>query len=268
MSSSLAGKTALITGANQGIGLHIAISLAREGVALILFNRTVGKLDGLTKAVPDANVHEEHVDIGDREAVEAAVERTARKYDSVDILVNNAGIALGAPKNFWEQDLGAIHSILGTNINGLVNVTHAIMKKFLIPQNRGTILDISSTTALEAPPPGFGEVIYHSTKSFMEAFTNALRNETIGTNIRVLALRPGFVRTNFHFQRVGRHEQAFEGVFEGTDELRAEDVAEAAMWQLKAPERISVKALDIVPSSQRALSAVDRGWVNRQEGER
>lgn len=100
----------------------------------------------------------------------------------------------------------------------------------------------------------------------MEAFTNALRNETIGMNIRVLALRPGFVRTNFHFQRVGRDEKAFEGVFEGTDELGPEDVAEAAMWQLKAPERISVKALDIVPSSQRALSAVDRGWVGRQEG--
>ena len=99
----------------------------------------------------------------------------------------------------------------------------------------------------------------------MEAFTNALRNETIGTNIRVLALRPGFVRTNFHFQRVGRDDKAFEGVFEGTDELGPEDVAEAAMWQLKSPERISVKALDIVPSSQRALSAVDRGWVGRHE---
>ncbi|KAI9706584.1 MAG: hypothetical protein M1836_003591 [Candelina mexicana] len=139
------------------------------------------------------------------------------------------------------------------------------MKKFLIPQNRGTILNISSTTALEAPPPEFREVIYYSIKSFMKAFTNALRNETIGKNIRVLALHPGFVRTKFHFQRVGREEKAFEGVFEDTDELGLEDVAEAAMWQLKAPERISVKALDIAPSSQRALSVVDRAWVGRQE---
>ncbi len=188
MSSTLAGKTALITGANQGIGLHIAIALAREGVTLILFNRTAGKLDALTKAVPDAKLHEECVDITDSEAVSAAVERVTGRGASVDILVNNAGIALGrysrswyakeeecgwvlmlwalldigAPKSFWKQDLGDIHKILGTNVNGTVNVTHAIMEKFLIPQNKGTILNISSTTALEAPPPGFGEVNYTS----------------------------------------------------------------------------------------------------------
>lgn len=99
----------------------------------------------------------------------------------------------------------------------------------------------------------------------MEAFTNALRNETLGTNIRVLALRPGFVRTNFHYQRVGRNEDAFKAVFEGTEELSAEDVAEAALWQLKAPERISVKALDIVPSAQRSLHDVDREWAGRSK---
>ena len=99
----------------------------------------------------------------------------------------------------------------------------------------------------------------------MEAFTNALRNETLGTNIRVLALRPGFVRTNFHYQRVGRDEEAFNAIFEGTEELGAEDVAEAAIWQLKAPERISVKALDIVPSAQRSLHDVDRGWAGRSK---
>lgn len=98
----------------------------------------------------------------------------------------------------------------------------------------------------------------------MEGFTNALRNETMGTHIRVLALRPGFVRTNFHFQRVGQDEDAFNGVFEGTAELGPEDIAEAALWQLKAPERISVKALDIVPSAQRSLSNVDREWAKRE----
>lgn len=108
-------------------------------------------------------------------------------------------------------------------------------------------------------------MIYHSTKAWLEGFTNALRNEVMGTHIRVLALRPGFVRTNFHFQRVGQDEEAFNGVFEGTSELGPEDIAEAALWQLKAPERISVKALDIVPSAQRSLSNVDREWAKRQE---
>ena len=93
MSSSFKGKTALITGANQGIGLHIAILLAREGANLVLLNRTVGKLDALIAAVPEAKVREEKLDISDADAVTKAVE--GLDVESVDVLINNAGIALG-----------------------------------------------------------------------------------------------------------------------------------------------------------------------------
>lgn len=93
MSSSFQGRTALITGANQGIGLRIAILLGREGANLILFNRTVGKLDALTAAVPNAKVREEKVDVSDVDAVTKAVDRLG--VESVDVLINNAGIALG-----------------------------------------------------------------------------------------------------------------------------------------------------------------------------
>lgn len=93
MSSSFNGRIALITGANQGIGLQIAILLTREGANLILFNRSVGKLDALTAAAPDAKVREERVDIGDVDAVTTAVEGLG--VERVDVLINNAGIALG-----------------------------------------------------------------------------------------------------------------------------------------------------------------------------
>lgn len=159
--------------------------------------------------------------------------------------------------------MNVLQQILSTNINGTINVNHAILKHFIILQKSGTILNISSTTALETPPPGLGEVIYHSTKKFLEGFTNAVRNETIETNIRVLALRPGFVRTNFHFQRMNRDEKTFNEVFDGTEELNPQDAADYGVWMLKAPERVSVKAVDIVPRAQRCLNAVDRGWVER-----
>jgi len=162
MSTPLTGQVALITGANQGIGLHIAIALAREGVSLILFNRTAHKLSALTTAVPSATYHEEQVDITDADQVTAAVISAAHKFERIDILINNAGIALGAPHSLWEQDLGAIQKVLGTNVLGTVNVTHAVMRRFLIPQKRGTVLNVSSTTALEAPPVGFGEVSCHA----------------------------------------------------------------------------------------------------------
>lgn len=78
----------------------------------------------------------------------------------------------------------------------------------------GTILNITSITGLEVPPfPG--EAVYHANKACQEAFTNALRNELSGTDIRVLALRPGVVATNFHSLRVGHDKKMYDAFIEG-----------------------------------------------------
>ncbi|KAK6082635.1 NADP-dependent L-serine/L-allo-threonine dehydrogenase ydfG [Seiridium cupressi] len=126
----------------------------------------------------------------------------------------------------------------------------------------GTILNITSTTALEAPPfPG--ETVYHANKTLQEAFTNALRNELNETNIRVLALRPGVVATHFHTQRVGFDKEMYDGFMKGFQPLLAEDVSEAAVFMLSQPLNRSVKALDVVPSAQRPLNVFDRKWNER-----
>ncbi|OZJ06160.1 hypothetical protein BZG36_01060 [Bifiguratus adelaidae] len=154
--------------------------------------------------------------------------------------INNAGIALGGGHRFWEQDVGDIFDILGTNINGLVAVTHFVLKHFMIPAKRGTILNVPSVTGLEVPLPN------------------------MGTDIRVGALRPGFVRTNFHYQRMGKDDEKFDGVFEGLEEFLPEDSASACLWILQQPQRISIKALDVVPSAQRSLGVVGREWSDRK----
>lgn len=97
---------------------------------------------------------------------------------------------------------------------------HAVLNRAMLsssspsPSGRGTILNITSTTALEAPPfPG--EAVYHANKACQEGFTNSLRNELSGTDVRVLALRPGVVAGHFHRLRVGGDEGAYEGFMEG-----------------------------------------------------
>lgn len=102
----------------------------------------------------------------------------------------------------------------GTNVSGLMYVTHAVLNKFMYSRKEGTILNITSVTGLEVPPFS-GEAVYHANKALQEAFTNALRNELSETNIRVLALRPGCVATNFHAQRVGFDQEKYEKFFEG-----------------------------------------------------
>ena len=112
-------------------------------------------------------------------------------------------------------------------------------------------------------PPFPGETVYHSAKACQEGFTNVLRTELQQTNVRVLALRPGVVQTNFHEQRVGYDKGQYDDFVRGMEALVAEDVAEAAVFMVKQPERISVKALDVVPSSQRSLQVIDKTWEKR-----
>lgn len=84
----------------------------------------------------------------------------------------------------------------------------------MMARKAGTILNVTSITGLEVPPfPG--EAVYHANKACQEAFTNALRNELSGTDIRVLALRPGVVATNFHSLRVGHDKQMYDEFIEG-----------------------------------------------------
>ena len=101
-----------------------------------------------------------------------------------------------------------------TNINGLMFVTHSVLNRAFLPRKAGSILNITSVTGLEVPPfPG--EAVYHANKACQEAFSNALRNELSGTDIKVLVLRPGCVATNFHSLRVGHDKEMYDSFFEG-----------------------------------------------------
>lgn len=165
-----------------------------------------------------------------------------------------------------------------TNINGLMFTTYAVLNQSFMAKKSGTILNVSSTTALEAPPfPG--EAVYHASKAFQEGFSNSLRNELSGTDIRVLVLRPGVVDTHFHRQRVGFDDEKNEEFMDGFTPLQADEVAGAAVYMLEQPEHVSIKALDVVPSgkqieyqlisgltcgiAQRSLTVFDREWNSR-----
>jgi len=139
-----------------------------------------------------------------------------------------------------------------TNINGMMYVTYAVLNHSFMKKKSGTILNVSSITGLEVPPfPG--EAVYHAGKASQEAFSNALRNELSGTNIRVLVLRPGCVATNFHSLRVGHDKSQYEKFFEGFTPLEAEDIARGAIFMLEQPLNVSIKALDMVPTGKQVL---------------
>lgn len=151
----------------------------------------------------------------------------------------------------------------GTNVNGVMYMTHSVINHSMWPRKKGTILNVSSVTGLECPPFN-GESVYHASKAFLEGFTNSLRMETAESDIRVLTIRPGCVVTHFHLQRVKYDTAAMDEFFEGYEPLVAEDLAFSVVYMLKTPARISIKALDCVPTAQRALTRIDRTWNERR----
>jgi NADP-dependent 3-hydroxy acid dehydrogenase YdfG len=179
------------------------------------------------------------------------------------VVINNAGLALGAPKRFPELKLEDIDTMVQTNLSGMLYTTHAALNVGgMLTRKQSTILNITSTTALEVPPfPG--ESIYHTTKAAQEAFTNSLRTELGSTNIKCIALRPGVVATHFHQQRVGYDREAYDEFMAGFEPLVAEDVARQCIWQLSSQERVSIKAVDVVPTAQRMLYVIDKEWNGR-----
>ena len=273
---SLQGQLAIVTGASMGIGAAISKAIALAGADVVLLARSEEKLDrvaiDIQKACavhkkPIVSVLNQLVDVREYENVLDAV-RAARNLHNgrpVDILVNNAGLALGAPAMFPHLKLTDISQMALTNINGVMHAAYAVLNAGgMLDRKRGTILNVTSTTGLEVPPfPG--EAVYHASKAFQEGFTDSLRSELQDSNIRVLALRPGVVATHFHEQRVGYNEKMYNEFIKGFEPLLADEVAENAVWMLNRSEKVSVKALDVVPTAQRTLQVFDRNWNARQQ---
>ncbi|GKZ22831.1 hypothetical protein AbraIFM66951_004955 [Aspergillus brasiliensis] len=230
METYLKGRTAVITGASMGIGEAIAMSLAEKGMNVALLARSKDKLEAV-KARIESKCHDIKVD---------AYSVDIQSHADVDAVVKRIVSALG-------------------DIEVLINNS-------MWPRKRGTIINVSSVTGLECPPFD-GEAVYHANKACLEAFTNSLRMETAGSNIRVSVLRPGCVVSHFHLQRVKYDQNAMDEFFYGYEPLVPEDLADAVWYMVSCPERTTIKALDCVPTAQRALTRFDREWNARRGGD-
>lgn len=271
----------------QGIGAAIAKRAAQEGANLILFARSEDKLAALSHEI-QATVGQNAiqvfctvVDVREYDQLDTAIKNVVKKSGPIDVVVNNAGLALGAPARFPDLEMKDIIQMVQTNIQGLLatilnltvwltltgymNTVYAVLNAGgMMERKAGTILNVTSTTGLEVPPfPG--EAVYHSSKAAQEAFSNVLRTELQGTNIKVLALRPGVVATNFHEQRVGYDKQQYDDFMDGFEPLAADEVAESAIFMLSSSDKVAIQALSVVPTAQRSLQVFDRTWNERNQ---
>jgi len=238
-------KTIFITGATSGFGRATAERFAREGWQLILLGRRAERLNELAERLSGAAVHRLCADLRDREAVKAAIEAIPAEFQPIDVLVNNAGLALGlSPAQ--DCDISDWDTMVDTNIKGLTYCTRYVLPG-MVSRGAGHIINISSVAA-QYPYPGGNA--YGATKAFVSQFSKNLRADLQGTGIRVTNLEPGLAESEFSLVRFGGDAEAARAVYQGTEPLRPEDIAEAVDWAVRQPAHVNINNIELMPVCQ------------------
>ena len=242
------GQTIFITGASSGFGAACARIFAQPGNRLILTARRVDPLIQLQEELSDrAEIHIIPLDVRDREAVQGAVEHLPEHFRHIDVLINNAGLALGM-EPAHQVDLDDWDTMVDTNIKGLMYCTRLILPG-MVARNCGHIVNISSTAG-SWPYPGGN--VYGGSKAFVTQFSRNLRCDLLGTRVRVTCIQPGMAETEFSTVRFkGDHDKAAK-VYDCTDPLIADDIAETVAWVINRPPHVNINTLE--------LMSIDQAW--------
>jgi 3-hydroxy acid dehydrogenase/malonic semialdehyde reductase len=238
-------QTVLVTGATAGFGEAIARRMVKDGYRVIATGRRLDRLDALKAELGDALLPFQ-LDVSDTTAVAALPGSLPEGWREVDILVNNAGLALGLSPAF-QADLAEWDTMVATNITGLIHVTHALLPA-MVERNRGLVINLGSIAG-DYPYPG-GHV-YGATKAFVLQFSLNLKSDLVGTNVRVSNIEPGlcggteFSQVRFH----GDTDKAAK-VYEGTQPLTSENIAETVSWIAGLPPHMNVNRIELMPTCQ------------------
>lgn len=233
-----------ITGATAGFGKAMVSRFIKGGHLVIATGRRSDRLQDL-KTQFGENVHTVTLDVRDENAVKKAVETLPEKFKNIDVLVNNAGLAVGVDplqkgkREDWQ-------TMIETNINGLLNVTHAILPG-MVSRNKGHIVNLGSVAG-EFPYPGGN--VYGATKAFVHQLTLNMKADLVGTAVRVTCVEPGMCETEFSVARFSGDQKRADAVYAGMTPLSADDIAETIEWIVTRPAHMNVNVISLMPTDQ------------------
>jgi oxidoreductase, short chain dehydrogenase/reductase family len=236
-------KTAFVTGATSGFGEAIARRLSQEGYKIVALARREDRLKKLASKLGDTHIIV--ADIRDKKAVFDAVDSLPDKFKDIEVLVNNAGLALGQEKTI-DAKVEDFETMIDTNVKGLIYSTKAVLP-LLYKQEKGYIFNLGSTAG-SWPYPGSN--VYGATKAFVKQFSLNLRNDLVGTNIRVTNIEPGLCKTEFSEVRFKGDKAKADSIYEHTNFITAEDIATILLNCLNMPGSVNINRVEVMANTQ------------------
>lgn len=247
-------KTALVTGATSGIGKATAQILAKNNYKIILCGRREDRLIALEKELAAfTKVHTLSFDVRDKKAVFESINSLPEAFSKIDVLINNAGNAHGLD-SIQNGDLDDWDAMIDINVKGLLYVSKAIIPQ-MIERKAGHIINIGSIAGKEVYPNGN---VYCASKHAVDALNQAMRMDLNPYGIRVGAIHPGAVETEFSEVRFKGDVDKAANVYKGFEPLHPEDIADIIHFVVSRPYHVNIADLMVLPTAQASATILKR----------
>jgi 3-hydroxy acid dehydrogenase / malonic semialdehyde reductase len=253
---SVKNLVVLVTGASSGIGLACARTFAQAGAKVILSARRLERLETLAQELQkefDTDVYLLPMDVTQRSQVESQISSLPEDWSKIEILINNAGLSRGLDK-LYEGNIQDWEEMIDTNVKGLLYVTRSVVPG-MVERGRGHVINIGSLAGHQTYPKGN---VYCGTKVAVRAISEGLKQDLLGTSLRVTSVDPGLVETEFSKVRFRGDEDRAHGVYQGLTPLTPEDVADTVFYCATRPPHVNINEVLMMPTDQSGSTLVYR----------
>jgi serine 3-dehydrogenase len=253
---SLQNQIILITGASSGIGTACARIFAGAGAKLILAARRLERLQQLADTLIKefgSEIYLLQLDVRDRNAVEEAISTLPSAWSNIDILINNAGLSRGLDK-LHEGSFQDWEDMIDTNVKGLLYVSRYVVPG-MVSRDRGHVVNLGSIAGHQTYPGGN---VYCATKAAVRAISEGLKQDLLGTQVRVTSVDPGMVETEFSNVRFHGDAERANKVYQGVKPLTADDVADVIFFCVTRSPHVNINEVVLMPVDQASATLVNR----------
>lgn len=249
----MSSKIALITGGTSGIGKACAELFLENNFKVIITGRRLDRLAEFKSQHEEGKVYVLCFDVRNEEQVIESLNNLSNEWKNIDVLVNNAGLALGLSR-FFDGNSQHWNTMLDTNVKGLLYVSK-VVANWMKQEQKGHIVNIGSIAGKEVYMNGN---VYCASKHAVDALTQAMRVELAEFNVRVSAVHPGAVETEFSEVRFEGNKEKANQVYVGFENLIAKDIADAVLYITSRKPHVNINDLVIMPTAQPKASIIHR----------